>query len=203
MFYQYLIIGLLIGIIFGMPIGAVGALSVQRTINKGFYSGLISGAASSIADSLYACIGAFGLTFISDFLLRYQLPINLAGALILIAMAIKMMSEEKVQTNIQNDAKGGLSEFISAFAIAITNPAAILSFLFAFSVFGIHGSLGIVNGTLLIVGVLIGTFLWWLLLVSLTSFMKRKLKADWFVKANKLFGTILLIFSLGVLINTL
>lgn len=203
MFYQPLIIGILIGIIFGMPVGAVGALSVQRTINQGFLAGLISGAASSVADSLYACIGAFGLTFISDFLLRYQLPINLTGALLLIIMAIRMMRKEKAQTSVHGDVKGWLSVFISAFVIAITNPAAILSFLFAFSVFGIHGSLGFMKGASLVIGVFIGTFLWWLLLVSLTSYMKRKLKGDWFGKANKLFGAILLIFSFAVIIKTL
>ena len=58
------------GILIGLPVGAVGALTVQRTWNSGIRSGLLTGLGSSAADCCYACVGAFGLTLISDFLLR-------------------------------------------------------------------------------------------------------------------------------------
>lgn len=78
---QYFVKGIMIGLIFGMPIGAVGAMSIQRTMAYGLRAGMISRAASSVADMLYACIGAFGLTVISDFLLQYEQPIHLIGTL--------------------------------------------------------------------------------------------------------------------------
>ena len=65
MIIEYFVNGVLIGLVFGMPIGAVGAMSIQRTINHGVVAGFISGAASSLADVLYACVGAFGLTVFS------------------------------------------------------------------------------------------------------------------------------------------
>ena len=64
--------GILIGLIFGVPVGAVGAMTVQRTWEHGIKAGLLTGMGSSIADCIYAAIGAFGLTIISDFLLQYQ-----------------------------------------------------------------------------------------------------------------------------------
>lgn len=77
--FNFLLKGILIGLLFGIPIGAVGTTTVQRTIANGWKAGLITGLGSSVADVIYACIGAFGLTFISDFLLNYQRGIVLVG----------------------------------------------------------------------------------------------------------------------------
>ncbi len=68
----YLLRGRLIGFIFGLPAGAVGALTVQRTCHHGAKAGLSMGLGSSVADCFYACVGVFGFTLISDFMLRYQ-----------------------------------------------------------------------------------------------------------------------------------
>ena len=68
----FLLRGMLIGLLFGLPVGAVGALTVQRAWGFGVKAGLLTGLGSSVADCFYACMGAFGLTLISDFLLKWQ-----------------------------------------------------------------------------------------------------------------------------------
>ena len=60
--------GILIGLIFGVPVGAVGAMTVQRTWKHGIRAGLFTEMGSSAADCIYTRIGAFGLTMVSDFL---------------------------------------------------------------------------------------------------------------------------------------
>lgn len=201
---EYLINGILIGLIFGMPIGAVGAMSIQRTIQYGPLAGFISGMASSLADVLYACIGAFGLTVISDFLLKYQMPISLIGAVLVIIIAMRMIVKKEVELSVsESDTKGYLKIFLSSFAVAVTNPAAIISFLFAFSVFGIHGTIGIMNGAQLVIGVFIGTNCWWFLLVIVISFMKKKSSINWLSRVNIIFGIILIMFSCGICIKAL
>lgn len=75
----FLVRGILIGLLFGIPVGAVGTLTVQRTFRYGFAAGLKTGMGSSAADCLYAACGAFGLTLLSDFLLKYQTAIRIAG----------------------------------------------------------------------------------------------------------------------------
>ena len=52
----YLIRGILIGLIFGVPAGAIGALTIQRTLRDGFAAGLATGLGSSAADLLYLCV---------------------------------------------------------------------------------------------------------------------------------------------------
>lgn len=36
---EYLLKGILIGLLFGLPVGAVGALTVQRTLSHGMRAG--------------------------------------------------------------------------------------------------------------------------------------------------------------------
>lgn len=49
--------GILIGLIFGLPVGAVGAMTVQRTWEHGIKAGLLTGMGSSAADCIYAGSG--------------------------------------------------------------------------------------------------------------------------------------------------
>ena len=79
---EYMLRGLAIGLLFGLPVGAVGALTVQRTWSAGVRAGLWTGLGSSVADCLYAYVGAFGLTVVSDLLLRWQKAIAVLGGLV-------------------------------------------------------------------------------------------------------------------------
>lgn len=87
--------GVLIGLLFGIPAGAVGAMTVQRTWSYGVKAGLLTGLGSSVADCIYASIGAFGLTVISEFLLKYQTVINLAGGGLILYMGLHLLFGKK------------------------------------------------------------------------------------------------------------
>ena len=94
MLENYLVRGLLIGLIFGAPAGAIGALTIQRTLNGGFAAGLFTGLGSSAADLLYACAGIFGVTLVSEFLTRYQRPISLLGGLMIMALGVHIFRQK-------------------------------------------------------------------------------------------------------------
>ena len=79
MIVVYFFRGLLIGLIFGVPAGAIGVLTIQRTLEKGFFAGLVTGTGSSAADLIYSCAGVFGITIISDLLSAYQFIIRVIG----------------------------------------------------------------------------------------------------------------------------
>lgn len=93
--------GVLIGLLFGVPAGAVGVMTVQRTWNYGIKAGLLTGFGSSVADCIYACVGAFSLTAISEFLLEYQTVINLAGGGgLILYMGLRLLFGRKKQDEI-------------------------------------------------------------------------------------------------------
>lgn len=88
----FLIKGILIGLLFGIPVGAVGTLTAQRAYRYGFAAGIKTGLGSSAADCLYAACGAFGLTLVSDFLLRCQTVIRLAGGCLILVMGVRLFA---------------------------------------------------------------------------------------------------------------
>lgn len=198
----YLLKGVLIGLLFGLPVGAVGTMTVQRTWNFGFKAGLLTGLGSSVADCLYAIVGAFGLTLISDFLLRYQSVIHFLGGGLVLCMGIRLLLKTEKAKIGGAKAMAGVKMFLSSFAIGITNPAAILTFLFAFSYFGISNINGLLNGTFLVCGVLIGTYIWWTVLSGATYLIKNKMKNQSFRNSNKVFGGILTLFGAFVFIQS-
>lgn len=199
---SFILKGVFIGLLFGVPAGAVGAMTAQRTLNYGMRAGLLTGLGSSVADCLYACVGAFGLTLISDFLLRYQRIINLAGGCLILGMGIRMLLAKKVGTQQTSDAAVGIGMFVSSFAVGITNPTAILTFLFAFSWFGIQGQTGLSEGICLVCGVFIGTYLWWGTLSGIVTVLKKKAENNRLPIMNRIFGTVLSIFGAVVLVKT-
>ncbi len=91
----FLLKGILIGLLFGLPAGAVGALTVQRTLRHGPGAGLLTGLGSSAADCCYASLGAFGLTIVSDLLLQHQAAIHLLGGGLVLFLGIGLLRRKK------------------------------------------------------------------------------------------------------------
>ena len=171
---EYLLRGILIGLLFGLPVGAIGALTVQRTWSLGVRAGLLTGLGSSVADCFYSCVGAFGLTLISDFLLRFQGIITALGGILILVMGLKSLIHPQEELPPDKETLGGAKLFLTTFAIGITNPAAILTFLFAFSYFGISEVRGWSDGIYLVAGVFLGTYFWWGTLATLTQLIKSR-----------------------------
>lgn len=197
----YLLKGILIGLLFGLPVGAIGAMTVQRTWSFGIKAGLLTGLGSSVADCLYAVVGAFGLTFISTFLLQYQTVINVAGSALVLFMGVRLILKKENTVVEQTGLIGSTKMFFSSFAVGITNPAAILTFLFAFSYFGISHINEWMGGGLLVCGVFIGTYIWWGSLSVLTAAVKKKMKQDRFRYMNKVFGAILILLGVTLFLR--
>lgn len=197
----FLFRGILIGLLFGVPAGAVGAMTVQRTLHYGVRAGLLTGLGSSAADCFYASIGAFGLTLISDFLLKGQNFIHCAGGCLILIMGISLILSKNKEKKTETDTSKFFRMFLSSFAVGITNPAAILTFLLAFSWLGIDDRMGGLQGILLVCGVFLGTCLWWGILTAGTETLKRKAKHINLMKMNRAFGMILSVLGAVVLIG--
>lgn len=200
---DYLFRGIIIGILFGLPVGAVGAMTVQRAWTFGFRAGLLTGLGSSVADCFYAIVGVFGLTVISDFLMTYQRGITIAGGALVLYMGIRLFlkKESSIQPEEHVEKIGTIRLFLSSFAVGMTNPAAILTFLFAFTYFGISAIASPADGILLVTGVLTGTFFWWLSLSFVTCAVKKKAGKRKQFRTNRLFGAILVIFSMVIFLR--
>ena len=192
----YFLRGLLIGLIFGVPAGAIGALTIQRTLEKGFFAGLVTGSGSSAADLIYSCVGVFGITIISDFLTAHQTIIRVIGGILILILGLAILRKKELPP-VQRDNKGtSVFYFFSAFTAAILNPATILSFMIAFTAFGISGNLNVYQGTTLIMGILAGTLCWWAALSGVVAHFRKKVTNLIYKWLNRILGCLMALFGI-------
>ncbi len=192
--------GLLVGLLIGAPVGAIGALIVQRTLLYGIRYGFITGAGSSVADCAYAAVGAFGLTIVSDFMLNLQTPLGIVGGIFVICMGVFSLKKTPDNKDSENKHKGKLKCFLSSFTVGITNPAAIFIIIFSFSYLNIS-DINLSKGALLILGVLAGTAIWW---VGLSLLADRLAKKSGITEKVKLvFGTVIIILGILIILKSI
>ena len=198
MLENYLIKGLIIGVVFGVPAGVVGVLSIQRGLTLGPAAGFLTGIGSSVADVFYACVGVFGITFISDFLLKHQSIICMAGCITAITLGIAgIVKAGRTVTRIgsADDAPLLVTCFFSSFTIAITNPATILSFMVVFSMFQIEGTESLGTNMQLIAGIFLGTCVWWLVIALAVSRFRNRITEGFYPKLNQVFGVLMILLG--------
>lgn len=203
MLQSYLVRGLLVGLVFGVPAGAIGALTIQRTLSRGFWAGLLTGLGSSAADVLYACIGVFGATIVSDFLLAHQHIISLVGGGAIVLFGIVILLKRSSRAECTEKAETLPVCFASSFALAIANPATILSFLVAFATFGIGNGLGTMQGVQLIGGILLGTGCWWAIISGITAYFRVRITDTILGVLNWLLGSLMMLFGLIMILRSL
>lgn len=186
---------ILIGLSIAAPVGPIGVLCIRRTLSEGRRSGFVSGLGAASADGIYGFVAAFGLSMISGYLLRVQNIIQLAGGLFLCYLGIRTLLEKPADTAAQVKRKrtGLLSAYASTFALTLTNPATILSFLAIMSGLGISQQAG--SAVVTVVGVIVGSALWWLALSSGIGLVREKFNARAMRAVNILSGLIILAFG--------
>lgn len=195
----YFIKGFFIALIFGVPAGAIGALTIQRTLEHGFYAGFLTGLGSSVADVLYACISVFGITIISDVLIANQTPMRLIGGTLILLLGIKIFRKKSLNKKTENQALPVY--FGSAFAIAIANPATIFAFFIAFASVGITENPSIFQGIQIAAGIFTGTCLWWLLLSGIVCLFRNRINDKIYQRLNQLLGILMVLFGIILVIT--
>lgn len=192
---EYLLKGIWIGIIFGVPVGAIGALTIRRTIIHGTIAGLASGMGCSTADLLYACISVFGLTLFSDFMLKCQSITCLVGGVLVILMGVDIILKKQIV--FKETAKNSqiISFFASSFMIAIANPATIITFILAFSIFHIGDVTSTAGGIGLVFGIFLGTCIWWGLITTMIRLFRSRITDNVFRRLNYIIGVFIILFG--------
>ncbi len=192
--------GIIIGLMVSIPLGPIGVLCVQRTINKGRRSGFISGMGAAAADTVFSLIAGLGVTFIIRFIREQQLYFQLIGGIIIILLGIQIFYTNPVrQLRLQRMNKIRLSQdFLSVFFLTISNPMAIFFFLAMFAGINLSsGPLSIGRLSMMVGGVLLGSASWWFLLSTFVNYWRDRfrLRRIWWM--NKVAGVI--IFFLGII----
>ncbi len=187
--------GLVIGFVIAAPVGPIGILCARRTLTHGRGAGFLSGMGASTADVLYGFIAAFGLAFVSGILNSYQFWLRLAGGALLCFLGIRTFIEKPERKgffSILRKKKRHAGMYTSTFFLTLTNPMTIFSLAAVFAGFGIAGTRGsVLSAAVLVLGVFLGSVLWWLFLVGVFSVFKRRFKRHELQWINRIAGLII------------
>ena len=194
--------GLIVAIIFGVPAGAIGALTIHRSLQSGFVAGFVTGLGSTAADVIYACLGVFSVSVISEVLLAHQNAIRMVGGVFIILLGIGIFCKKGERLQSANAEARLPACFATSFAVAIANPATILSFITAFAVLGIEEKPSTFDGIQLVIGIALGTTAWWAVLAGITSIFQQRMTAHAMKILHMILGVFLMLFGLYAVVRT-
>ncbi len=197
--------GAAIGFSIAAPVGPIGVLCIRRTLTQGRLSGLLSGLGAATADAIFGCIAAFGLGVVSRFLVDQQNALRLVGGLFLCYLGIKTLlihPSNAEKTTLKNN--GLVAAYLSTLFLTLTNPITILSFTAIFAGVGLASAAGSdFSAVTLVLGVFIGSALWWLLLSGGAGILRTRSNPANMRWINRISGLIITGFGVYALLSLL
>lgn len=187
---------LLIGLSIAAPVGPIGMLTIQRSLDHGTRAGLATGMGAAAADAIYGAIGAFGVSWLIQALVAVRLPLTLFGAGFLLWMAWKLVRAPAVErtTTSTTAARNHWQYFATTFVLTLSNPATILSFV---AIFGaMAGRSAVTAPGTMVLGMLIGSGLWWLFLSTVVGQLRDRFDVRWQRRIGLGSAAVLVIFAL-------
>ena len=190
--------GLIIGFAIAAPVGPIGVLCMRRTLSDGRIAGFVSGLGAATADAFYGCVAGFGLTWISNFLIRQQFGFRLIGGVFLFYLGVKTFISKQPATETASKGNGLIGGYASTFFLTLTNPVTIISFSAVFAGLGLAEAGGdYLSAGLLVWGVFLGSAAWWLALSGGVAFFRDKFTERGLKWVNRIAGSVLTVFGLA------
>ena len=199
---RFLLRGLIIGFSIAAPVGPIGVLCIRRTLAEGRAFGFISGLGAATADAIYGCVAGFGLTFVSSILISQQGWLRLIGGAFLCYLGPKTFLARPAQQAPSVEGGGLVGAYASTFFLTLTNPMTILSFAAIFAGLGVASASGdYASAAILVLGVFIGSALWWLTLSGVVGVFRYKFDPRGLQWVNRISGVIITGFGLLALLS--
>jgi threonine/homoserine/homoserine lactone efflux protein len=197
--------GILIGVIASAPMGPVGVLCVQRTLNKGRWPGFATGVGAAISDVIYAVLTGMGIGFIQDFIQQETTfyALKIAGSAVLLLFGVYCFMSKPRQVHLVN--KRNTSIFYNAhtaFWITFANPLIILLFIAAMTQLTFVVSDHPLEMGIGYLSIFCGALLWWFGLTWLIDKIRGRFNAEGIQIINRIIGTIVILVSIVFLVGT-
>lgn len=198
--------GILIGMIASAPMGPIGVLCVQRTLNKGRWYGFVTGVGAAVSDIIYAGIAGFGMGLVMDLINNHQnkFYLQIVGSLLLLAFGVYTYRTAPTR-NIRKagSGKGSLvHNGVTAFLVTFSNPLIIFLFLACYAQFAFvlpNHPFEMFVGFLSIV---VGALLWWFGLTWLVDKIRGKFDENGIRLINQVIGVVVIICSVIMVFGT-
>ncbi|MDD2285971.1 MAG: LysE family transporter [Paludibacter sp.] len=200
---ETIIKGIIIGLFISVPLGPIGMLCVQRTLNRGRKYGIATGLGATTSDLIYTIIALFFIGFVVDFIEDKKAFIQIIGSLIVIIFGLFIFKNNPARQPIpnQNKSESLIGDFISSFILTFSNPLILLILIALFARLEfLDENTTIFHNVVGILSILGGALLWWSLLTLLVSKFRNKLSYSGIKLINRIIGIIIIcIGSFGAL----
>jgi threonine/homoserine/homoserine lactone efflux protein len=186
---------MLIGLSIAAPVGPIGLLTIQRSIDRGPAAGLATGMGAAVADGIYGAIGALGLAAIIHTLVEARVWLTIGGVLFMLELARRTWLKPPAESAARVEGAADLLHcFSTTLLLTLSNPMTILSFMAVFS--SMSAQFASTSAWTMISGVLVGSALWWLALSTVIGRMGRRFDLGWRRRINQ--ASALLLAALAI-----
>jgi len=199
--------GIAIGLIVAAPIGPVNLICIRRTLQYGSLNGFVSGLGAALGDGIFAIVTGFGLTAIAQLIEGLSTVLQLAGGMLLLCFGLYTYFSKppaRLDPKAESKEQGASTlarAMLSTFVLTMTNPATLLGFTAMFT--GLGGLVGddpsFFGAAFVVVGVILGSALWWLLLTTFVGRLHAKIDDHVMRIINHGSGLLVAAFGLAVL----
>ncbi len=189
--------GLAMGFAIAAPVGAIGVLTIRRTLSGGRALGLATGLGAATADGFYGAVAAFGVTALSAALVGARGWLGVAGGLFLVYLGIRTIVATPPEDGVDAPEPASLAgAWASTFVLTLGNPMTILSFTAAFAALGVGAAgSGIPGALALVVGVFCGSALWWVVLTFAVDLVRHRLSRASMAMIDRVSGAVIVAFG--------
>lgn len=198
--------GVAIGVLISAPMGPVGILCIQRTLDKGRKAGFYTGIGASLSDLFYCLLTGFGLSFIEEFIERNSSVIQLFGSVVLIAFGIYLLKKNPtrrlkrpvdVDVSVKKNILGG-------FLFTFSNPLILFLIIGLFARFNfLNQEFRIYHYFIGFLFILLGALAWWWVVTFFIDKVRAhfNLRSMWLI--NRIIGIIILIFAVVGIVSAM
>ncbi len=187
---------LALGLAIAAPLGPIGVLCINRTLEKGFWAGMAGGLGTALADASYAALAAAGFAAFSAALQAIDMPLKLVGGLFMIYLGLSGLRTPPASKAASVGARDLIGTVSATFFLTIANPATILSFAAIFAGLGLVNTPGLAAAVTVVGGVFFGSLLWWLFLSGVVAGLHHRLPAGFTRGTAILSGVVLIGFGM-------
>lgn len=193
--------GIIIGLLVSAPMGPIGLLCIQRTLNKGRWHGFFSGVGAALSDLIYATITLMGMGMVLRFIENYESQLQIAGSLLLVLFGVYIFRSnpsKSLKKPKESPTSSYYQDMVTAFFLTLSNPFILFLYIALYARFKFilpdNEDYLIAAGLL---GVAVGALGWWLLITYLVGKLRAIFNVRGLWVMNKVIGSVILILSLA------
>ena len=196
--------GLIVGMVASAPMGPVGVLCIQRTLNKGRWYGFVTGIGAAVSDIVYAIMTGVGMSFVMEFIENPQTMyvLQLVGSVMLFLFGwYTFRSRPQLRPSSKN--KGTLAHNgVTGFLVTFSNPLIIFLFLALFARFTFVVPEHIGQQILGYISIFLGAILWWYGLTYIVDKLRSTFELERIGLINRIIGMAVMVASILGLLST-